>query len=291
MMKAWLLASRPATLPAAVIAVLVGTAVAHRSGGVHWGAALAALVGALLIQVGTNLANDVFDFERGADGADRRGPLRVTQAGLLQPRTVRFGTAVVFALAALGPGLWLTALAGWPVVVIGLASILAGLAYTGGPYPLAYHGLGDVFVMVFFGFVGVTGTAFVQRGHVPALAWPTALAVGALATTLLVVNNLRDLDADARIGKRTLAVELGRVGTLSEYGALLLLAYTMPPLIYATGETSWLVLLPLATLPMAVVRVRTLILAREVRQFDRCLKGTALHMLVFSLLLAAGLIT
>ncbi|MEK7703500.1 MAG: 1,4-dihydroxy-2-naphthoate polyprenyltransferase [Myxococcota bacterium] len=289
-LRAWWLASRPTTLPAAIIPVVVGTAVAQRAGGAQWTAALSALAGSLLIQIGTKLANDVFDFERGADTADRVGPLRVTQAGLLSPRAVRSGAAVVFLLAALGPGLYLTAVAGWPVVVIGLLSIAAAIAYTGGPYPLAYHALGDVFVMLFFGFVAVVGTAYVQRGSIPMLAWPAALAVGALSTALLVVNNLRDIDSDARVGKRTLAVELGRLGTLTEYVALLLLAYSVPLLMFLGADMSLWSLMPLATLPVVYVRVRTLVLARDAASFDACLRGTAALMLTFSVLLAAGVL-
>ena len=183
---AWLLATRPATLGIAVAPVLVGSACAHLRGSFRAGPALAALVGAVLILIGTNLANDVFDFEKGADTKERLGPTRVTQAGLLRPQAVRAGMWTAFALAALC-GVYLTWVAGPVVLVIGVASILAGLAYTGGPYPLGYHGLGDVFVFAFLGLVAVGGTEFVQTGALSPLALLCAVPVGALATAVLAL--------------------------------------------------------------------------------------------------------
>src|SRR5580692_1531577 len=209
LLRVWLLACRPATLVAAFVPVAVGAACAVADAHFRAGPALAALLGAVFIQIGTNLANDVYDFERGADTAERLGPTRAVQAGLLTARQVRAGMVVAFGLATLA-GAYLVSAAGWPVVAIGVLSVASGIAYTGGPYPLGYHGLGDVFVMAFFGFVAVCGTVFVQAHEVPLLAWLAAVPVGAIATAVLVVNNLRDREQDARAGKRTLAVRFGR---------------------------------------------------------------------------------
>src|SRR3954452_12442767 len=204
-MKHWISAARLRTLPAAIVPVAVGTACAKACGAISWGPALAALGGALAIQIGTNFANDVFDAESGADGPDRIGPLRAVSAGLISAAAMKRAMIAAFAVASVF-GLYLTATVGWPIVIVGVASIAAGIAYTGGPWPLGYHGLGDLFVMVFFGFVAVCGTAFVQLGSVPCLALAAAVPVGALATAILVVNNVRDRATDERAGKRTLAV-------------------------------------------------------------------------------------
>jgi len=255
--SSWLLAARPQTLTAAAAPVLVGAACAIAVGGFALGPALAALAGAFLIQIGTNFANAVFDFESGADNADRLGPTRAAQAGLLTPRQLYAGMAVAFALATAAGG-YLAWIAGWPVIAIGVASIISGIAYTGGPFPLGYNGLGDLFVMIFFGFVAVCGTAYVQVGAVPALAWWASVPIGALATGILVVNNVRDCVTDAAAGKRTLAVRLGRGGALVEYAALMIAAYAVPLGLAATGAASLWVLLPFATAPSAVHLVREL---------------------------------
>jgi 1,4-dihydroxy-2-naphthoate octaprenyltransferase len=281
-MKVWIAAARLRTLPAAIVPVAVGTAVAAACGGVAWAAALAALGGALAIQIGTNFANDVFDAEKGADGPDRIGPLRAVSAGLITAAAMKRAMVLAFAVAA-AFGLYLAHLGGWPIVIAGVLSILSGIAYTGGPYPLGYHGLGDVFVMVFFGLVAVCGTAFVQLGHVPTLAVLAALPVGALATAILVVNNLRDRTTDARVGKRTLAVRLGRNGAIVEYVGLLLVAYTIPITLGAWA------MLPLITAPLAIVRVRALVTAVSGPDFNGCLAATAQLMLLHGVLFAVGL--
>lgn len=286
-LRAWLLAARPATLSAAVVPVAVGTACAHVAGGVRWGAAIAALVGAIAIQVGTNFANDVFDAERGADTADRLGPVRAVQAGLLDARAMRAGMLVAFGIATLA-GLYLGSVAGWPIVAIGIASILSGIAYTAGPYPLAYHGLGDVFVMLFFGFVAVCGTAFAQLGHVPDLAWWASVPVGALATAILAVNNLRDRYTDARANKRTLAVILGRAGVEIEYGVALVAAYATPLALHVRGSLGPAALLPLTTLPLALRRFGE-VRARDGAALNSTLAGTASLLAIFGLLWAAGI--
>jgi 1,4-dihydroxy-2-naphthoate octaprenyltransferase len=285
--RAWLLGCRPATLSVAAVPVLVGSACAVRAGGFRAGPALLALLGALFIQIGTNLANDVFDFEKGADTGERLGPTRVTQAGLLTPAQVRGGMVAAFALATLC-GVYLTWVAGMAVVIIGVLSILSGMAYTGGPYPLGYHGLGDVFVMIFFGFVAVCGTAFVQLGAVPALAVAASLPVGALATAVLVVNNLRDRETDARAGKRTLAVRLGRGGALLEYGLLLSVSYAVPVALWVLGQVPVWALLPLFTLPQALALWRT-VSRGEGRALNPALGGTARLLLFHGALFAAGI--
>ncbi len=289
-MKVWISAARPKTLPAAVAPVAVGTACASAAGGFRLGPALAALGGALAIQIATNFANDAFDAKRGADGPDRIGPVRAVSAGLISARAMLGAMAIAFAIAT-GFGVYLALVAGWPVVAIGVVSIIAGMAYTGGPYPLGYHGLGDVAVMIFFGFVAVCGTAYVQAMHVPLLAVWAALPVGALATAILVVNNLRDRRTDERVGKRTLAVRLGRKGSIIEYTALLAIAYLVPAGI-AIATQHWLALLPLATLPLARLRVRALVMAAAMQdgaQYNACLAATAQLLIAHAALLALGL--
>ena len=282
----WIAAARLRTLPAAVVPVVGGTAGVHVAGGVAWGAALAALAGALAIQVATNFANDVFDAEKGADDENRIGPLRVVSAGLITAAAMKRAMILAFLVAA-AFGVYLVSVAGWPIVVIGVASIISGVAYTGGPYPLGYNGLGDVFVMLFFGFVAVGGTAFVQLGHVPALAIWAAVPVGALATAIIVVNNVRDRVGDERVGKRTLAVRFGRTFAIEEYAALLLVAYAVPLMLAITG-LRW-TLLPLLTLPLAWVRMRALIAATDGPAHNRCLAMTAQLLMVHGTLFAVGL--
>ena len=286
--RAWVVAARPATLTAAFVPVIVGTACAVAAGGFRLVPALAALLGAFLIQIGTNFANDLFDFEKGADNDARLGPLRVAQSGLLSAQELRTGMVVVFGLALL-VGLYLVWVGGVWIVVIGLASIAAGVGYTGGPYPLAYHGLGDVFVMVFFGFVAVCGTAFVQVGAVPTLAWWASLPIGALATAILAVNNVRDVKGDAEAGKRTLVVRWGRDAGVWEYALLLFVAYAVPPVLAITGQASGWVCLPLITLPIAWRLWRSVVYDRGTA-LNATLAGTARLLLLFGVLFAFGLV-
>ncbi|WP_441287024.1 1,4-dihydroxy-2-naphthoate polyprenyltransferase [Sorangium sp. KYC3313] len=285
-LRAWLLASRPATLTAALAPVMVGTAVAYALGGMRLGPALAALAGAMLIQIATNFANDVFDHEKGADTHERLGPTRAVQAGLLTPRQVRAGLLVTIALT-LPFGVYLAFVGGWPIVVIGVVSILAGVAYTGGPYPLGYHGLGDLFVFVFFGLVAVCATAFVQLGSVPPLAWAAAVPIGAIATAVLVVNNVRDRETDVVAGKRTLAVRLGRRAGVIEYAMLFAAAYAVPVAL-AAGEGRRWTLLVFATFPRAVRLLRVLA-TTDGRPLNDCLAGTAKLLLAYALLFSLGL--
>lgn len=207
--RVWIEATRPRTLPAAVAPVLVGTALAWREDKAHWGAASACLGFALLVQVGTNFANDYYDAKKGADTAERVGPRRAVASGLVTPSAMRTAMIGVFAAAFL-VGLTLLPFGGWPLLVVGVLSIACGVAYTGGPYPLAYHGLGDVFVFIFFGLVAVGATYFVQAGQMSAAALIAGAGVGALATNILLANNYRDVETDAKAGKRTLLVRWGR---------------------------------------------------------------------------------
>ncbi len=285
----WVLAVRPATLTAAVVPVLVGTAAAvgSRVSPVRVSAAIAALLGAVFIQIGTNLANDVFDYEKGVDTPDRLGPLRVTQAGFLSPSAVRTAMVVAFGLATLA-GVYLTAIAGWPVVAIGLASIASGIAYTGGPWPLGYNGLGDVFVFVFFGIIAVCGTAFVEVGTIPLRALAAGVSIGAIATAVLVVNNVRDHVGDRTSGKRTLVVRFGRAFGVAEYIALWLVAFLVPVAMVLHGASPWL-LLPLATVPFAIRLART-VSRVEGRPLNACLASTAKLLAVYGVLFSLGLV-
>ena len=286
--RAWVLAARLPTLPAAVAPVAVGTACAFAVGGFRAGPAVAALIGALAIQVGTNFANDLFDYVKGADNENRLGPPRAVQLGLILPSGMRRGMIGAFGVATLA-GLYLTWVAGPVVVVIGIASIVAAIAYTAGPFPLGYNGLGDLFVLIFFGFVAVCGTVFVQAGYVPPVAWWSALAMGALATAILVVNNLRDLETDAAAGKRTLAVRWGRPFALGEYLLLLASAYLVPVLIVRQGLAGTWVLLPLLTAPFALALARK-VFSTTGPAMNPLLFETARLELIFALLLSGGLV-
>lgn len=287
-LAAWVLALRPRTLPVSLAPVVVGTAVAHQLQGLRPGPALAAAVGALLLQIGSNFANDVFDFEKGADTEARIGPPRATQLGLLTPQAMKRGMLVVFGLAIL-VGLYLTSVAGPAILAIGAVSIATAIAYTGGPWPLGYHGLGDLAVFIFFGLVAVTGTCFVQLGHVPWLAVLASVPVGTLATAILVVNNLRDVETDRVAGKRTLAVRLGPEGARAEWSLLVGSAYLLAGLPWLVFETTPWVLLPWLTAPLALSLGRVIHAEPSGPALNEALAGTAKLTLGFALLFAAGL--
>jgi 1,4-dihydroxy-2-naphthoate octaprenyltransferase len=288
LVASWALAARPKTLSAASVPVLVGSACALSVGSLRWGPALAALAGALLLQIGANFANDVYDYEKGADTAERLGPTRAVQAGLITPSAMKRGMFVVFGLSLL-IGAYLTAVAGPVVIAIGVFSIASAIAYTGGPYPLGYNGLGDLFVFVFFGLVAVSGTVFVQLGRVPALALWCSLPVGALATAILVVNNLRDHEQDARVGKRTLAVRWGERAVIFEYGLLLAASYAVPLFLATSSAGGRFVLLPLLTLPLARKLMRAVASERG-RDLNARLAGTAKLLMLFGLLFTLGIV-
>ena len=286
--RAWILACRPATLTAAFVPVAVGAAVAYASEGFRLVPVLAALLGAMAIQIGTNFANDVFDFKKGADTEERLGPTRAVEAGLLSANAVMRGMVVAFALATIF-GVYLVFEAGLPIVIIGILSIISGIAYTGGPYPLAYLGLGDIFVFIFFGLVAVCGTCFVQMNEVPQLAWLAALPVGALSTAILVVNNVRDRHTDVKADKKTLAVRFGRRFAEIEYVLLMLTAYLTPLWVYGTEDRNSLwSLLPLLTLPIAG-KLTFDLFRLEGSPLNQTLANTAKLLLVFGVLWAAGL--
>lgn len=284
--KIWMLAIRPKTLPAATGPVVVGTALAIGDHHFQLLPALAALLVALLLQIGSNLANDVYDFKKGKDTEERTGPLRVTQAGLLTPRQVMAGMWVVFALA-FAVGLYLTWVGGWVILLLGIAAIVSAIAYTGGPYPLGYHGFGEVFVFIFFGPVAVCGTYYVQAGHVSPAAWWASLPVGFLITAILVVNNFRDLPVDKKTGKRTVAVRLGHNGTIGEYIALLAAAYAVPLLMWLKALAPVGVLGTWLSLPLTLPLIKDM-LTKKGSPLNVTLAGTARLGLIFSILFAAG---
>ncbi len=286
--RVWWLAIRPRTLPAAVGPVLVGLGVGIAEGGWHPVAAVACLAVALLLQVGANLANDLFDHRSGADGADRVGPTRAAASGLLSERELALATALCL-LAAAVCGLVLVAIGGPVLLVLGALAIVAAVAYTGGPLPYGYRGMGEIAVFTFFGLVAVAGTAYLQTGAWSALGFTAAITPGCLVTAILVVNNLRDIGPDSRAGKRTLAVIRGAGFARREYLALLTVAYLVPPLLWIGGLASWTVALPLLTIPLAVSLVRAVWQDGDPRQLNPVLGATAQLQLVVSMLFAIGL--
>ncbi len=283
----WIQAARLRTLPASAAPVILASAWAYHAGGFHLYAALAALWGALWIQIGVNFANDLQDAIRGADTPDRVGPTRVVASGMVTPEAMRRAVMIAFGMATLG-GVYLIARAGWPVLFIGLASFVAALAYSGGPLPLGYLGLGDLFVFLFFGPVAVLGTEYVQRLQISPGAMGLSLAMGALSTAILIVNNVRDRHTDRTAGKRTLAVRLGKRGSLVEYALCLGGAYGVA-VGFAWMERRLLLLLPLLTLPTAV-RLYRLLRDQEGRALNDVLAGTARLLLLFALLFSLGLV-
>lgn len=282
----WLLAARPRTLAASVAPVLIGTAMAFGAGALHAPAALAALVCAVLIQVATNLANDLLDFEKGADTEARLGPMRVTQAGLASPGAMRRAVVAVLALAFLC-GLYLVWRGGWPILTIGLVSVAAGLLYTGGPRPLGYIGLGDLLVLVFFGPVAVAGTYYVQALSVSPTVIVAGLGPGLISVAMLAVNNLRDTDEDRRAGKKTLAVRFGPGFARGEYVAAVGAACALPLALHlATGRHPWSVAACLTVLAAAPAFRR--LLACEGAALNPVLARTAGLLVVYSVLFSAG---
>jgi 1,4-dihydroxy-2-naphthoate octaprenyltransferase len=285
--RIWLSAARPRTLPAAVAPVLMGSAFAWYDGHFSCGAAALCLGFALLVQVGTNFANDYYDFVHGADNAARVGPRRAVAAGLVAPATMRSAMIAVFA-AAFVTGLGLLAWGGPWLLVIGVASIVCGIAYTGGPWPLGYHGLGDVFVFIFFGLVAVGATYFVQAKTVTADVGLAAVGIGALAANILVVNNYRDADTDAVAGKRTLVVRFGRGAARAQFIAAQLVALAVPVVLLVRGHRAW-VLLPLALAPLAAWHARRLRQSQTPAELIALLGDTGKFLALYALLFSAGL--
>jgi len=286
----WVSASRPRTLPAAVAPVLVASALAWRDGDFTPFAALAALVFALLIQIGTNFANDYYDFIKGADTAERVGPRRAVAAGLVKPAVMKRVMIGVFAAAFL-VGLTLLAYGGWPLLAIGVASILCGVAYTGGPYPLGYNGLGDVFVFIFFGLVAVVTTYFVQASVVTGDAWIIGAGIGALAANILVVNNYRDVETDAKAGKRTLVVRFGRGFARAQF--VISHGIALAALV-AVGADDWspAVLIPASAVCVAAgwMQTRRLLRAQTPAELIRLLGATGMWLAVYAMVFSAALI-
>ena len=288
-LRIWLMAARIRTLPAAVAPVLVGTSLAGAADIFRVGPFIAALLGSILIQIGTNLANDYSDARRGADTDDRLGPVRVTAGGLVPPRQVLIATYVTFGLAVVCGG-YLVFAAGIELLFVGVASIAAGVLYTGGPKPYGYEGLGEVFVFLFFGVAAVTGSAFAQLEEWPWEAFVLSVPVGLLAAAILVVNNVRDMDTDKRAGKRTLAVRLGRERARTVYGLMLYLAYVVAPLPWLMGSLSPWLLAPWLTLPLAVRLARTVRTHADGPTLNEALAQTGMLQLAFCVLLSAGVL-
>ena len=287
-MKNWLLAARLKTLPAAISPVILGSALAFQDGFFHVLICAMTLLAAVLIQIGTNFANDVFDFQKGADRDDRLGPTRVTQAGLISPEKMKKAMWQTLALA-ICVGCYLAYIGGWPIVIIGLASITAGIAYTGGPYPLGYHGLGEVFVFIFFGLIAVPGTYYLQTGTVNELSLYMGTIMGMLSTAILVVNNLRDADTDKLSGKRTIAVRFGKKFSKIQYSILILSPFLLPLYIWWNFENELSVLITIFTLPISFYLISQ-VFSLTGSDLNIVLSRTASFLFIFTLLFSAGLI-
>jgi 1,4-dihydroxy-2-naphthoate octaprenyltransferase len=290
-MRIWVMAARPRTLPAAIAPVLVGSAAAVQWLGhlPRWGAFFAALVGSIFIQIGTNLANDYSDAKRGADTADRLGPVRVTSAGLVTPQRVMRATWIAFA-GAVACGIYLATVAGIVIIIIGILSIAAGVLYTGGPRPYGYAGLGEVFVFLFFGLVAVNGSYYVQLEQLDALPLGLSISIGFLATAIIVVNNVRDIETDRRAGKNTSAVRMGRTNAVTMYRLLVIGGFAVLPIALLAGEASALPLIGLLAAPLAIKPMTTLATRNDGPALNGVLAATGALLGAFSLLVTAGLL-
>ena len=286
--RAWVLGTRLPTLTAAVAPVAVGTAVALRDGVFDAGPAFAALLGALALQIGANFANDLSDFRRGADTANRIGPPRVTQLGLLTERQVMGGMLASFLIAAIA-GIYLAVVGGWPVIAIGLVSIVAAVTYTGGPWPFGYRGLGELFVFIFFGLVAVAGTYYVQAGEVTGSVIAASIPVGLTVTAILVVNNVRDIDTDRAARKFTLTVYLGRRLARYQYVLIVLGAYGAAAALFLVGSFSGWTLLSWLSIPAAIGPMVAVLTRVEGPPLNAALKATARLHFIFAILLAIGI--
>jgi 1,4-dihydroxy-2-naphthoate octaprenyltransferase len=283
-----MLAVRPKTLPAAIAPVIVGSSIAFWVESFNFWPASACFVVALLLQIGSNLANDVFDYEKGADQEDRLGPTRVTQAGLLTPREVKFGMFLVLGLSAI-IGMYLIIIGGWPILLLGIFAVLSAISYTGGPFPYGYFGFGDIFVFIFFGLIAVSGTYYVQVNSLSIVVIGMAVSIGLLTVAILVVNNLRDIEMDRKAKKRTLAVRFGKKFARVEYVFCLLVAYIIPVMLWGMQELPVLVFLIFLTLPFVLKLVRS-IYADTGKALNQTLAGTGRLVLLFSILFALGLV-
>jgi 1,4-dihydroxy-2-naphthoate octaprenyltransferase len=290
-LRIWLMAARPRTLPAAIAPVLVGTAAAVEQAGElpRVGAFIAALIGSVFIQIGTNLANDYSDAKRGADTVERLGPVRVTAAGLVAPRRVLVATWIAFAVAV-AAGIYLATVAGWVIIAVGVASILAGVLYTGGPWPYGYAGLGELFVFLFFGLVAVNGSYYVQLEELEWFPFGLSVSIGCLCTAILVVNNVRDIETDRRAGKRTLAVRLGREVTRRFYVALIAVAYLALLVTLLANGGPWCAVLGLISVPLAARPLRAVMTRTDGPALNGALAGTGALLGAFSLATSIGLL-
>lgn len=286
--KVWLLAARPKTLWAAVSPVIIGTAMAYGHGHIDWLSLICALSGAVLIQIGTNLSNDYFDYVKGTDTTERIGPTRATQSGMVSPAGMRRAFIITFALVLL-PGAYIIWRGGWPFVIIGLVSILCGILYTAGPFPLGYIGLGDLFVLIFFGPVAVGGTYYLHTLTLDTAAVIAGLAPGLISVAILAVNNMRDIDEDRQAGKRTLAVRFGRRFARVEYLVCMLLAgFVIPLYFYASAESRFFVLVPLIVVTAATPAIKTVFVTTDGPTLNGVLAKTGKLLLVFSIVFSLG---
>ena len=286
-LKNWTLAIRPKTLPASIAPVFIATAMAFGDGIYHFPTAFMCLFGALAIQIGTNLANDYYDFEKGADTQERIGPVRVTQAGLIPPSSVKLAFIVSFSLSAIAC-LGLVMRAGWPMAVLGVFAVLSGIFYTAGPRPLGYMGWGDLLAFVFFGPIAVAVTYYVQSFEMNAAVFMAGFAPGLFSVAILTVNNLRDMEGDQRAGKKTLAVRFGRSFALSEYLFCLLTAALIPVFIYMLIQDHLAILTSVLTALAAVATIKTVLTKTDGPSLNAALAATGKLLLIYSILFSAG---
>jgi len=286
--ESWVLAARPHTLPAAIMPVFVGISIAIHDGMIYVPTAIVTLICALLIQIGTNFINDLYDYLKGSDKKDRVGPTRVLASGLISVNEMKIGILVVFGLAFL-LGLYLVYMSGWLIFVIGVLSLIAGYAYTGGPYPLAYNGLGDIFVFIFFGFIGTIGSYYVQTQEITLIVIWSSIPVGALITNILVVNNYRDLEEDKIAGKKTLAVKFGGKFARLHYLVFMILSYAILFVVYFTFKQSLFVFLPLLTIPLSIKLV-SMIYNLKGRDLNKTLELTGKLSAIYGILFAVGIL-
>jgi len=285
--RAWILAARPKTLPAASVAVFVGSALAIRTHKFSFVASLFCLLCSFLIQIGTNFANDLFDHLKGSDTPDRVGPMRLLSSGHIAPREMKVALWVTFGLAFL-LGMYLVYIGGMPILIVGVLSIISGIVYTAGPYPLAYNGLGDLFSFVFFGVVGTVGTYYVNTLEISRLAFVASVPVGSLITAILVVNNYRDIAQDRAANKNTLAVTFGKKFSRIEYRTFIFVSFLTPLALYHFFDFSYWVFLPVITVPLAVKMIR-LLSTLEGQALNKLLAITAAFSAIFGLLFAIGI--
>jgi len=287
-LNSWILASRPKTLLAAVVPVMVGTALAINLGRYNFIISLVALVCSLLIQIGTNFTNDLYDYLKGADTAERKGPVRVLSSGLISVKEMKAGIFITF-LTAFLLGLYLVYIGGTIILIIGVISIFAGLAYTAGPYPLAYNGLGDIFVFMFFGLIGTMGTFYLHTGEISLPSFISSIPVGALITNILVVNNYRDIDEDRQAGKNTLAVILGKTFTKYQFVFLIVVSFVTPVILFLQFNFNEWIFLPYLTLPVAF-KIIKMLYTLDGHQLNKTLELTAKLSALYGILFSTGLI-